>query len=70
MVRPCKKYLNKTMVLRVSSITPELREQLDNVAANLNEDLSKIVRSAIREFIDRQPEKVKAKPIVIDSSDR
>lgn len=63
MGRPHKKYVNACKVLKISSVAPEVRETLDNIAANMNEDLSKVLRPVIKAFIDSQPEKMKRKPL-------
>jgi predicted transcriptional regulator len=63
MARPQKKYVNHTSVLKISSFPNETREVLDNIAANMHEDLSKILRPVIKDFIEKQPEQMKRKPL-------
>ena len=61
--RPEKVYVNTTKYIKISSVPMELRETLNNIAANMNEDLSKVLRQVLKAYVDSQPEHMKRKPL-------
>lgn len=63
MGRPNKKYINTTVCVKVSGVAEETKELLDNIAANMNEDLSKVLRPVLKQFIESQPDNMKRKPL-------
>ena len=55
--------VNYTGYIKITSIPLEIKAVLENIAQNNNMDMSKLLRPVLREFIEKQPERLKQKPL-------
>lgn len=54
--------MSETSVLRITGVPLSMRQEIENVSENSEENISVLVRPVLRKWLESLPERMKTKP--------